>query len=59
MILVFAKCCGPWVFFTEIRLFFPPSCRVVDCNVRIVFDYIVTETQFVSLSTQDLVPLFK
>lgn len=58
-ILVFAKCCGPWVFLTEIRLFLSPGCNVTDRGVGIVLDDIITKTHFESFSIQNLIPLFE
>lgn len=58
-ILVFAEFCGPRSFLTEIRLFLPSGCNVIDPGVRIVLDDIITKTQFVSLPAQNLTPLFE
>lgn len=59
VIIILAQYRRPRLFLTEVRLFFPSRGTVTDSCVGIVFDDVVPETQLISFSTQDLIPLFE
>lgn len=59
MIVIFAQFRRPRLFLTEVGFFLASRGTVTDFGVGIVFNDIVTETQLVSFSAQDLVPLFE